>query len=84
LTDIAIELRAELDKVHYDSDKETVSALKKGLQDKDKQIEILKAQIEEHAREMDKTSAIMNNMNRTFQESWFNFSSKQNHLIFFL
>ena len=69
LRDIAIQLRDSLSRVKMDSDKATVSALAKTIQDKDKQIEILKKQAEDYAREMDKSTAVINNLNKTFYES---------------
>ena len=69
MRDLAIQLRDSLSRVKMDSDKATVSALAKTIQDKDKQIEILKKQAEEYAREMDKSTAVINNLNKTFYES---------------
>ena len=39
------------------------------MQNKDGQIEILKKQLEDYAREMDKSAAVINNLNKTFYES---------------
>ena len=41
----------------------------KGIQDKDKQIEILKQQIEEYTKEMDKSSAIISNLSKNALQS---------------
>ena len=62
-------MRESLSRTQIDSDKASVSALTKALQDKDGQIEILKKQLEDYAREMDKSAAVINNLNKTFYES---------------
>ena len=43
----------------------------KAVQERDKQIEILKKQLEEFAKEMDKSTSVINNLNKTFYESKF-------------
>ena len=67
--DIILTLRDNLSRAHIDSDKATVSSMAKALQDKDAQIDILKKQLEDYAREMDKSAAVINNLNKTFYES---------------
>lgn len=44
------------------------------MQERDKQIELLKKQLEEFAREMDKSTSVINNLNKTFYESNISFS----------
>ena len=60
--------KEEQNRHRLDTDKETVSALSKVLQEKDKQIEIFKKQIEEYAREMNKSAAVIQSMNETYHE----------------
>ena len=69
LTELVIELRDSLDRTEMDSDKATVSSLTKTLGDKEKQIALLKQQIEDCRKEMDKSAAVINNLNKTFYES---------------
>lgn len=58
-----------LSRAQIDSDKVKVSALTKAVQERDKQIELLKKQLEEFAREMDKSASVINSLNKTFAES---------------
>ena len=67
--ELVIHLKEKLSRAQIDSDKVTVSALTRAVQEKDKSIELLKKQLEEFAREMDKSTAVINNLNRTFNES---------------
>ena len=63
-----------------DSDKTSVASLTKALQDKDKQIDILKHQIEECTKEMDKSSALINNLNKNMSTSEFFSVAKSQHV----
>ena len=67
--ELVITLKEKLTRAQIDSDKVTVSALTRAVQEKDKKIEFLKKQLEEYVREMDKSTAVINNLNRTFNES---------------
>lgn len=58
-----------LSKAQIDSDKVRVSALTKAVQERDKQIELLKKQAEEYAREMDKSASVIANLNKSAYES---------------
>lgn len=58
-----------------DSDKVTVSALTKAVQEKDKLIEYLKKQEEEFSREMDKSTSVINNLKQALNESKKKFDS---------
>jgi hypothetical protein len=69
LQELVIGLRDNLNKIKMDSDKTSVASLTKGIQDKDKQIEILKQQIEEYTKEMDKSSAIISNLSKNALQS---------------
>ena len=69
LEDLVIQMKESLSRSQIDSDKATVSALTKTIQERDKQIEFLKKQGEEFAKEMDKSTAVINNLNKTFNES---------------
>jgi hypothetical protein len=62
-------MKENLSMAQIDSDKAKVSTLNKSLQDKNKEIELLKKQLEECAREMDKSTAVINSLNKTFDES---------------
>lgn len=67
--DLIIQLNEQLSRAEIDSDKVTVSALAKTIQEKERQIELLKKNCEEYAKEMDKSYAVINNLNKTFDES---------------
>ena len=69
LDELVIQLKESLGRAQVDSDKSTVSSLSRAVAEKDRQIELLKRQCEEFAREMDKSTAVINNLNRTFDEN---------------
>ena len=69
LQELVIGLRDNLNRIKMDSDKTSVASLTKGLQDRDKQIEILKQQIVDCTKEMDKSAAIISNFNKNMMQS---------------
>ena len=69
LEELVIQTKEILGRTQIDSDKATVSALSKTVGERDKQIEVLKKQCEEFSKEMDKSTAVINNLNKTFNES---------------
>lgn len=73
LTELVLELKANLNmklkSAEIDSDKNTVSALKKTLQERDKQILGLKQQIDECRKEIDKSTTTINNLNKSYYEN---------------
>jgi centrosomal protein CEP290 len=69
LTELVLELRENLDKNAIDSNQNTVSSLTKALNERDKQILVLKQQIEECKKEMDKSANVINSLNKTFYEN---------------
>ncbi len=69
LEDYNAQLKGDLLQAQVDSDKVTVSALTKAVQEKDKLIEYLKKQEEEFSREMDKSTSVINNLKQALNES---------------
>ena len=84
LDELVIQLKESLGRAQVDSDKSTVSSLSRAVAEKDRQIELLKRQCEEFAREMDKSTAVINNLNRTFDENSKIFSKSGQYKIVFL
>ena len=86
LEDDIIQMKETQSRAMMDSDKNSVSALSKAIQDRDKQIEMLKRQSEVFAQEMDKSAAVINNLNKTIYESkikFFLLDKFQIEIIFF-
>lgn len=69
LDELVIQLKEGLGRAQLDSDKTTVTALTRAVAEKDRQMELLKRQCEEYAREMDKSTTVIQGLNKTFSEN---------------
>lgn len=81
LQDLCINLEDQIKKFRMDSDKGLVANMLKAIQQKDREIEILKEKVEDCAKEMDKSSAVINSLSKTAQHGSLSAKNTPSYLL---